>query len=109
MSTRQETGTQSDTETDRCAAGWYRQVCAAATLPHLEDLSIGVQDVDGDFDVLLNALPSSLEVASLQRQVQVVTDVTWDADGRVNTPTHRRNFTASSVHKHTHTHTHTHS
>lgn len=75
-----------------------RQVCAAATLPHLQYLSIGVQDVDGHFNVLLDALPSSLKVPSLQRQVQVVTDVTWDADG------HTEETLQLVLHTHTHTH-----
>lgn len=43
--------------------------------PHLEDLSVGVDDVNCDFDVLLNALPSSLKVPPFQGEVQVVADV----------------------------------
>lgn len=84
--------------TDRCVQ--------QQTPPHLEDLSIGVQDVDGHFNVLLDALPSSLKVSALQRQVQVVTDVTWDADGRVSTQTYRGNVTAGSAHTHTQNLTH---
>lgn len=49
----------------------------AVLLSHLEDLSISIEHIDGDFYVLLNALPSSLEVSSLQGQVQVIADVTW--------------------------------
>lgn len=60
---------------------------AALLLPHLQDLSVSVKHIDGDFDVLLNALPSSLKVTSLQGQVQVVTDVTWDRDEHINTQT----------------------
>lgn len=48
------------------------------TVPYLQYFSISVQNVHGDLDVLLNALPSSLELSSLQGQVQVVPDVTWD-------------------------------
>lgn len=51
-------------------------VAAMLLPPYLQDLSIGVDDVNGDFNVLLNALSSSLKVPSLQSQVQVVTDVT---------------------------------
>lgn len=45
---------------------------------HLEDLSVGVDDIHGDFNVLLDALPSPLKVASLKGEVQVVADVTYD-------------------------------
>lgn len=50
----------------------------SAPPPHLEDLSVGVYDIHGDFDVLLDALPSPLKVASLKGEVQVVADVTCD-------------------------------
>lgn len=50
--------------------------CWPATASHLEDLSISVDDVNGDLNVLLNALSSSLKVPPLQGEVQVVTDVT---------------------------------
>ncbi len=66
----------------------------AALLPYLEDLSISIEHIDSDFNVLLNALPSSLKVPSLQGQVQVVTDVTWDQVGHIKTPTHKENLTA---------------
>lgn len=60
--------------------------------PHLEDLSVGVEHVDGDFNVLLNALPSSLEVPSLQAQVQVVTDVTCDTLTHTHTHTFKAEY-----------------
>lgn len=43
---------------------------------HLENLSVSIDHVNGDLNVLLNALPASLKVSSLQHQVQVITDVT---------------------------------
>lgn len=45
---------------------------------YLEDLSISIKHIDSDFNVLLDALSSSLEIPSLQSQVQVITDVTWE-------------------------------
>lgn len=52
-------------------------IFTAGPLPYLQDFPVGVQDVHGHLDVFLNALPASLEIPSLQSQVQVVTDVAW--------------------------------
>lgn len=58
---------------------------------HLEDFAVGVQHEHGDLDVLLDALPSALKVSSLQRQVQVVTDVTCSADDVTKRPDRHHN------------------
>lgn len=60
------------------ASSYGPQLVFLGTVPYLEYFSISVQNINCDLDVLLNTLPSSLKFSSLQRQVQVVPDVTWD-------------------------------
>lgn len=93
----QELTTREATSRDRKASQSHltcpRFILIAALRPHLEDLPVGVQDVDGDLNVLLDALPSSLKVPSLQCQVQVVPDVTCGTGGHIKAQTSRQSLT----------------
>lgn len=44
---------------------------------NLEDLSIGVQRIDGDLYVPRHALPSLLELALLQRYEEIISHLTF--------------------------------
>lgn len=43
---------------------------------YFERVAVGVENVERDFDVLLDALASPLELAALQGQIQVIASVT---------------------------------
>ena len=62
---------------------WAAAIAALSVVfvTYFEGVAIGVEHVDGDLDVLLDTLASSLELAALQGEVQVVADVSWDGQG----------------------------
>lgn len=47
-------------------------------MSYFECVPVGIEYVESDFDVLLDALASSLKLPTLQGQVQVIACVTLD-------------------------------
>lgn len=47
-------------------------------MSYFERVPVGVENVERDFDVLLDALASPLELPALQGQIQVIASVAWN-------------------------------